>query len=181
QEDLSEITSDNKQSVSSDEASLIYIYICGEVQVPGVYTLKEGSRVYDAIWAAGGFTKQAATDYWNQAMILTDSDMIYVPTKEEAKDRTPLSSSTLENQNLDFNQNNKTDTETGSTTGHKININTASKEELMEIPGVGESKALSILAYRKEHGAFSTVEEIKEVSGIKDGVFQKMKEYIVAD
>ena len=91
--------------------------------------------------------------------------MIYVPSIEEAKDREPESG---------IGQN------TSSNNG-KININTATKEELMTLPGIGESRALSIIAYRKEHGGFSSPEEIMEVSGIKEGMYEKMKEYIIVN
>ena len=148
-----------------DVKGTICIYICGQVHSPGVYVLEEGSRVCDAFSVAGGLTAEAAADYWNQARILTDGEMIYVPTVEEAKDREPE-----DGNGQNTNNNNG-----------KININTATKEELMTLPGIGESRALSIIAYRKEHGGFSSPEEIMEVSGIKEGMYEKMKEYIMVN
>ena len=139
----------------------LYVYVCGQIVSPGVYVLPQGSRICDLFQLAGGFTKDAATDYWNQARLLTDGEMIYVPTVEEVKDRV------LEN-------NTTSDTDDSD----KVNINTASKEELMTLPGIGEARALAIIAYRKENGPFTSVEELKEVEGIKDGVFSKMKDYI---
>lgn len=150
---------DSKESEKSD----IYVYVCGQIQKPGVYTIPEGSRVCDLFAIAGGFTEGAATDYWNQARLLKDGEMIYVPTKEEVKDRT-------------FEGATTSDAETDAP--KKVNINTASKEELLRIPGVGEAKASAILAYREENGPFSSIEELKKVDGIKDGVFSKMKDYI---
>lgn len=145
----------------------VCVYICGCIKQPGVYFLEEGSRVCDVLEAAGGFTQEAATDYWNQARLLLDGEMIYIPTKEEAdKQALPKMSQT--------SGMSEKDTE-------KVNINTASKEELMKIPSVGETRAESILAYREEHGAFSDISDIKNVSGIKDGVFEKMKDYIVVN
>lgn len=141
----------------------IYVYVCGQIQAPGVYTIPEGSRVCDLFAKAGGFTKGAATDYWNQARLLKDGEMIYVPSKEEVKDRT------FESGGI---------SEAKANTTKKVNINTASKEELLTIPGVGEAKASAILAYRQEHGSFSSLEELKKVDGIKDGVFSKMKDHI---
>lgn len=149
------------------EESLLYVYVCGEVEKPGVYTLPPGSRVCDVFEIAGGFTKDAATDYWNQARLLTDGEMIYVPTIEEAEERGVSAGDDLGT----FVQN---DDEEG-----KVNINTASRSELMTIPGIGEAKADAIIAYRQANGSFSTIEEVKNVEGIKDGVFTKMKEYIV--
>lgn len=157
---------DTMQTVLDEEELLLYVYICGEVNSPGVYTLPEGSRVCDVFSMAGGFTDNAATSYWNQARLLKDGEMIYVPTIEEAKEREVDEESQAEVSNKD----NATE---------KININTASKTQLMTIPGIGESKASAIVAYREAHGAFSSIEEVKNVEGIKDGVFKKMKEYIV--
>lgn len=155
------------QSQVSDQAeTLLYVYVCGEVNAPGVYTLPEGSRVCDVFALAGGFTENAAVDYWNQARVLKDGEMIYVPTIEEAKER---------GQDISSQDVNYKDT----SAKNKININTASKAQLMTIPGIGEAKANAIIAYRESNGAFSTVEEIKKVEGIKDGVYTKMKDYIV--
>jgi len=141
----------------------LYVYVCGEVKVPGVYVVPAGSRVCDVFESAGGFTENAATDYWNQARVLTDGEMIYVPTIEEAKER----ESTETNKNTDDNQTDK------------VNINTASKQQLMTIPGVGEKKAQAIISYRETNGSFTSIDEVKKVEGIKDGVFEKMKDYIV--
>lgn len=159
----SEVFEDEESQMFQTPAHMIYIYVCGQVKHPGVYTLPEGSRVYDLFELAGGLTDLAASEYWNQAKVLTDGEMLYVPTMEEAKDR------------------ERTDGATSQITTDdpdKVNINTASKEELMTLPGIGEAKAEAILAYRKENGPFSTIEELKQVEGIKDGVFSKMKEYI---
>ena len=146
--------------------TLLYVYVCGEVNTPGVYTLPEGSRVCDVFVLAGGFTENAAVDYWNQARVLKDGEMIYVPTIEEAKER----DQDISSQDVSFKDNSAK---------NKININTASKAQLMTIPGIGEAKANAIIAYRESNGAFSSVEEIKKVEGIKDGVYTKMKDYIV--
>lgn len=158
-----------QQGELDTEENLLYVYVCGAVNQPGVYTFSEGSRVFDLFAAAGGLTEDAAMDYWNQAKPLADGEMFYVPTVEEAKDRQVSGFDTA---------SQSTDTNTDDKNG-KINLNTASLEELMEIPGIGEAKAKAILAYREEHGGFSSIEEVKNIEGIKDGVFSKMKEYIV--
>jgi competence protein ComEA len=166
---IQEETEDSDRNVldtsETEKKGTICIYICGQVNTPGVYVLEEGSRVCDAFVMAGGLTADAAGDYWNQARVLQDGEMIYVPTTEEVKDREPESG---------IGKN------TSSNNGI-ININTATKEELMTLPGIGESRALSIIAYRKEHGGFSSPEEIMEVSGIKEGMYEKMKEYIMVN
>lgn len=150
-----------EETVDSVNAS-ICVYVCGQIVSPGVYTLPEGSRVCDVFELAGGFTSEAAMDYWNQARVLVDGEMIYVPTAEEVEDR-----------KFSNEVSGQIDADDG-----KVNINTASKEELMTLPGIGEAKALAILAYRQENGSFSSLEELKEVEGIKDGVFSKIKDYI---
>ena len=147
------------------EERFVYVYVCGQVHNPGVYTLLEGSRIYDLFTQAGGLTEEAAKDYWNQARILKDGEMIYVPSKEEVKNL-PLE---IMPDRVDNNETDSLD---------KVNINTASKEELMSLPGIGETKALAILAYRKEHGLFSSIEQLKDVEGIKEAVFSKIKVYI---
>ncbi len=142
----------------------LHVYVCGAVYQPGVYILSNGARVCDAIEAAQGMTQDACTDYWNQAELLSDGQMIDVPTIEEAQQM----SHTTENES-------QTDWD------GRVNINTASKEQLMTIPGVGASRAESILAYRQDAGGFHSIEDVKNVTGIKDGIFQKMKEYITVD
>ena len=163
-----EITTSEQETIVlseiESESTDIYVYICGQVQAPGVYVLPEGSRIVDVFEMAGGLTAEAATDYWNQARILKDGEMIYVPTKEEGKEMNRETNSVIQESTSDKG---------------KVNINTASKEELMTLPGIGETRALAILSYRQEHGAFTSIEELKKVEGIKDGVFSKMKDYIV--
>ena len=160
----------DKQASSIEESvkenRLIYVYICGAVKVPGVYALPEGSRLIDLFTKAGGLTKHAAKEYWNQAQLLEDGQMYYVPTKEEAQEERKSSS-----------DSNK-DSIDSDVSDEKININTASKEQLMQIPGIGEAKARAILAHREAEGAFSSIEDIMQVEGIKDGVFEKIKNYI---
>ena len=164
--EASELTHTEQDTTKHEETpehavKTIYVYVCGQIQNPGVYMLPEGSRVYDLFALAGGFTEVAATEYWNQARLLVDGEMIYVPSKEEVKDRT-----------FETNENGTTKK------SDKVNINTASKEELMTLPGIGESKAAAILAYRQENGPFSSLEELMQVDGIKEAVFSKIKVYI---
>jgi len=155
-------------SESETEIQLLYVYVCGEVKSPGVYTLPEGSRVCDVFSMADGFTADAAIDYWNQARLLKDGEMIYVPTIDEAKERK-------------MDGVSETDISIEDDAEGKININTASKAQLMTIPGIGEAKASAIVMYREKNGTFSSIEEVKKVEGIKEGVYEKMKEYIVVD
>ena len=161
-EGTSEGLEEESETTEEREEKSVWVYVCGQVQNPGVYVLKQGSRVCDVFAMAGGLTKEAATDYWNQAKVLQDGEMIYVPTIEEAKERLPEAGA--------GDLNNK---QPG-----KININIASVEDLMTLPGVGESKAKSIVEYRKAHGKFGSIEDIMNVSGIKEAMYEKIKEYI---
>lgn len=137
------------------------VYVCGAVEAPGVYHLPEGARVYEAIALAGGLRENADPEAQNQAEILTDGQMLKIWTKQEVRQA-------LEN----AGQNQ------GSGASGLININTASKDALMTLPGIGEAKADAIVAWRQEHGAFSEKEEIMQISGIKESVFQKIGDKI---
>lgn len=146
-------------SVSENKETELYIYICGEVKKPGVYAMKSGDRVYQLIEKAGGLTEKAEASSVNQAQLLEDGVMIYVPAKGEAA------------------------AETGAWAGQesgagKVNINTATEEQLMSLNGIGEGKAKSIIAYREEKGKFNSIEEIMNVEGIKEGTYNKIKDSI---
>ena len=146
----------------------LYVHVCGAVNAPGVYELRTDARIYEALEAAGGMTEDAAADWINQAEALSDGERIYVPTQEEAEE----SAQSVSGQWADSNGN------AGGSVSDKININTAAKEELMTLSGIGASKAESILKYRQEHGNFQSIEDLKKIEGIKDGVFNKIKDDI---
>lgn len=135
--------------------SCIYIYVCGHVKQPGVYQLSVDARICDALAKAGGVTEDANAEALAQAEHMIDGQTVYVPGNEESNN---------------IGQSIEDD--------GRININTADKEELMTLPGIGESKAVTILQYREEHGAFQSVEELMEIPGIKEGVFNKIKSSI---
>ena len=132
----------------------LYVHVCGAVNAPGVYELRTDARIYEALEAAGGMTEDAAADWINQA---------------EAEE----SAQSVSGQWADPNGN------AGGSVSDKININTAAKEELMTLSGIGASKAESILKYRQEHGNFQSIEDLKKIEGIKDGVFNKIKDDIM--
>ena len=146
----------------------LYVHVCGAVNAPGVYELRTDARIYEALEAAGGMTEDAAADWINQAEALSDGERIYVPTQEEAEE----SAQSVSGRWADPNGN------AGGSVSDKININTAAKEELMTLSGIGASKAESILKYRQEHGNFQSIEDLKKIEGIKDGVFNKIKDDI---
>lgn len=157
----------------------IYIHICGEVKNPDVYKVKKDSRLIDVIKLAGGLTKNAAGDYVNQAAVVEDGQQVYIPTKDEVKNKTPVDYSVNNNENINQKQSIKTISE--DTSSGKININTASKEELMTLSGIGEAKASSIIAYRQDNDGFKTIDEIKNIDGIKDAVYNKICDLIITD
>ncbi len=167
-------TLESKPEKEESEALLLYyVYVCGEVASPGVYRLPEGSRIFEAVNQAGGFTDQAAESWLNLAEPVTDGMKLEVPSKAQVKDSSWLSE-------------NHTKTESaggGNLTSAVpmpalVNLNTASLEELMTLKGIGQSRAEDIIRYRKEAGGFSKIEDIMKVPGIKDAAFQKIKENI---
>ena len=158
-----------EEQEAKEQTGTIWVYVSGAVCQPGVYELPEGSRLFEALERAGGMTETADPDFLNQAELLVDGVQIKVPTKEE------VASGIAEKAAPD---NPGTSAESGGAPGGKVNLNTATKEELMTLPGIGEAKADSILTYRESAGGFQSIEQIKEIEGIKDGVFEKIKELI---
>ncbi len=133
------------------------VYVTGAVENPGVYYLPEGSRVQDALRAAGGPTVHADLDRVNLAQRVHDEDQIYFP--EVGEENLPLTSTSGSGEGL-------------------ININTASAAELDRLPGIGPALAGSIIDYRETHGPFAAIEEITNVRGIGQVVFDEIKELI---
>lgn len=155
-----ETSPEDSETEAEPQTESIYVYVCGEVLAPGVYELPGESRIYEAIDAAGGMKENASETYLNQAEILTDGQQVYVPSKEEQAGEQKISG---ENRTADDG---------------KVNLNTATKEELMTLSGIGEVKAEAIIRYREERGGFTSVEELKEIEGIKEGVFGKVKDQV---
>lgn len=153
----------------------IYVQVTGAVRVPGVYELPAGSRVFEAVEKAGGMLDEAEPSAVNQALSMTDGQMIYIYTKEEWK---AFQESGDSRETLAFSESSGAGGTAESEKDGRVNINTADKEQLCTIPGIGETRAESILTYRQEHGNFSSIEDIKKVNGIKDGLFQKIKDKI---
>lgn len=139
------------------------VYVCGAVAAPGVYELDDGSRIYEAVELAGGFMEDAAEDVLNLAESVTDGQMIRIPTEEEQEAA------------------GRQGAEADSAADGKLDLNRADVAALMELPGIGQSKAEAIVGYREEHGSFSRTEDLMKVEGIKEGVFNKIKDRIKVD
>lgn len=139
---------------ATETEAVICVHVCGAVQQEGVYELPAGSRYEQAIQAAGGFSELADRSALNLAAVVSDGEQIRVLTKEEAQACRASAEETSDG---------------------RVNINTASREELMTLPGIGEARAEAIIAYREEHGEFQNIEDIMQVSGIKEGAFEKLK------
>ena len=149
----------------------VCVFVCGAVKNEGVYFLSEGSRVIDAVNAAGGYREDADRVYVNQAEYVYDAERVMIPTIEEAQALKATVGEAIQDPGQVSGQSGKS----------LININTASRSELMQIPGIGESKAERIIAYRENHGRFGSVEEIRNVSGIGDGIYEGLKDYITVE
>lgn len=162
-----ESTVETQEYVENSEKSGVYVYIFGEVAAPGVYELSEDSRIYEAVDAAGGFTENAARESVNLASKVSDGMQITIYNKEEAASLPAGSGSAVGN------------TGQGGTSGSGlVNLNTATKEELMTLKGIGEAKAEDIIRYREKSGGFKKIEDIMKISGIKEAGFQKIKDNI---
>lgn len=154
------------QEAASETAakSMIYVYICGAVANPGVYEIAEGSRLFEAIDAAGGMLGEADLTSQNLARVLQDGEQIQILTKDEVK--------VLEEAGISVQ------TENTPKSNGLININTASVQELTTLTGIGESRAQAIVEYRESNGFFKSIDGIKNVTGIKDALFEKIKNQI---
>ena len=152
-----------KEQTGRTDEGKIWVYVCGQVASPGVYELPEESRIYEAVESAGGILEQGAAESVNLAEKASDGQRIYIPSKEEAAAmpaETPDEGSS------------------GGMNDERVNLNTADKEELMTLTGIGETRAEAILTYREENGSFHSPEDIMNVQGIKEGIYEKIKEQI---
>ena len=170
-------------STGETQPEMIYVDVCGAVANPGVFQLAAGSRVFQAIEAAGGYLPKAVQNCVNRAGVLTDGQQLYILTQEE-----------MERQGLDpaemsgasdgqMNGSAGTGQNTGMTAqvqqDNRININTADEAQLTTLTGIGATRAQAIIAYREENGPFAAIEDIMNVQGIKEGTFAKIKDEIV--
>lgn len=154
-----------------EKVEKIVVHIAGEVNNPGIVEVNLGSRIADVVEEAGGFTQEANWDKVNLAYIVEDGQKITIPNQEEVGNDWYISKES----------GNNILEETKSESGEKmdmVNINEATQTQLEELPGIGPSTALKIVEHRKENGNFKTVEEIKNVSGIGEAKYEKIKDSI---
>lgn len=163
-EDSKEVSDSAGEYEDSDESlsvdTEIYVQVDGAVQSPGVYKLPYGARVYEAIEEAGGMLDSANAKSLNQAEKMEDGQKIYIPTISETEEVESASAISSDG---------------------TVNINLATVEDLMTLPGIGESKANDIVSYRDANGAFSKIEDIMNIPGIKEGIFNKISGSITVD
>lgn len=131
------------------EERFVYVHVCGAVKEPGLKRLPEGSRVWDALESAGGFTDEADSSAVNLAAVAEDGQQLYFPVvgEEIASQEEP---------------------------DGRINLNTADEQQLCTLPGIGSSRAQAILKYRKDNGKFAAPEELMQVPGIKEAIYEQI-------
>lgn len=201
-----EISKKEKDKEKEDKKNKIFVDIKGAIKKPGVYEMDEDKKVIDVVYQAGGLSEEADTTYVNLAKKISDEMVIIIYTKDQIKEakKTELISteangscicpkisndacinnnkSNNKESNTSKNSNTKSTNqekkEEEATTNGLININTATKEELQTVSGIGESKAQAIIDYREEHGNFNTIEDILNVSGIGESIYEKIKDHI---
>lgn len=161
------INNEQLENQEEENKETIVVHVSGAVNKEGIVELEENSRIADAIEKSGGLKDDANMNEVNLAYKLEDGMKIYIPGNkdQEAQERGNISSV------VESNVTNKK-------ANSKVNINTAPQEELDSLPGIGPSTALKIINYRKEHGKFSKIEELKNVSGIGDSKFNQLKDLI---
>ena len=177
---------DNGSEAVSDkemQQAMIYVDVCGAVANPGVFQLAAGSRVFQAIEAAGGYLPEAALTCVNRAGVLTDGQQLYILTQEEMErqglDPAEMSGASEGQMNGSAGIGQNTGMTAQVQQDNRININTADEAQLTTLTGIGATRAQAIIAYREENGPFAAIEDIMNVQGIKEGTFAKIKDEIV--
>lgn len=175
--------------------SILHVDIKGAIKNPGVYEVEEGTIIEEVVNLAGGFKEDAVKDDINLSKKVSDEMVIYIYTEKESEKISP--NTTSENKKTCYSnsyniedcinqsesiivsgEENKEEGNQTSDSNNIININTANKEALMTLNGIGEVKADAIIAYRNQNGNFKSIEDILNVSGIGETVFAKIKDYI---
>ena len=170
-------------STGETQPEMIYVDVCGAVANPGVFQLAAGSRVFQAIEAAGGYLPEAVQNCVNRAGVLTDGQQLYILTQEEMErqglDPAEMAGASDGQMNGSAGTGQNTGIAAQAQQDNRININTADETQLTTLTGIGATRAQAIIAYRQENGPFAAIEEIMNVQGIKEGTFAKIKDEIV--
>ncbi|MCR5227038.1 MAG: ComEA family DNA-binding protein [Eubacterium sp.] len=181
-ENVSETTSADSKNASAEETTednsetTVTVYVCGAVVNEGVYELPDGARLSDALMAAGGYDANALHGYVNLAKLVEDGERVYFPDYQEFEELglVPMSGESS------TGASNETAGDSISS-GGKVNINTADAEQLKSLPGIGDTKAADIIAYREEHGSFGSIEDIQNVNGIGESTYNRISSYITVN
>ena len=170
-------------STGETQPEMIYVDVCGAVANPGVFQLAVGSRVFQAIEAAGGYLPEAVQNCVNRAGVLTDGQQLYILTQEEMErqglDPAEMAGASDGQMNGSAGTGQNTGIAAQAQQDNRININTADEAQLTTLTGIGATRAQAIIAYREENGPFAAIEDIMNVQGIKEGTFAKIKDEIV--
>ena len=180
-------SNDDKKEIGEnedEEEEMMAVHITGEVKNPGVVRVKEGSRIQDIIEEAGGLTENADITDVNLAYVVEDGMKVRIPSNDEE-----LSKENIDENGQEENNHDKYITQDSGkgvivsneeidTSSSIVNINTATQTELEELPGIGPSLARRIVEHRNQNGKFKTIEDIKNVTGIGDSKFEKIKNLI---
>lgn len=167
-----EESEEEKEEETKEKNNLkkVIVHIAGEVNEPGIVEIEEGSRIVDVVEEAGGFTQEANIDKVNLAYVVEDGQKIMIPNYQEIENSMYISKESGES---------IVEEKIGETGGDSmVDINEATQTQLEELPGIGPSTAGKIIEYRKENGKFKQVEDIKNVNGIGEAKFEKIKDYI---
>lgn len=171
------------KSTGETQPEMIYVDVCGAVANPGVFQLAAGSRVFQAIEAAGGYLPEAVQNCVNRAGVLTDGQQLYILTQEEMErqglDPAEMAGASDGQMNGSAGTGQNTGIAAQAQQDNRININTADETQLTTLTGIGATRAQAIIAYRQENGPFAAIEDIMNVQGIKEGTFAKIKDEIV--
>lgn len=164
-------------------SSMIYVDVDGAVLQPGVYSLPENARVFDAVDAAGGLLPEACSEILNQAEHVSDGQKLYIMTKAEWEAQKELGGSqewmsTQEGTGKQGQNGTQGTQKQAEPDDGLVDLNRATESELCTLPGIGQTRAQAIIAYREASGGFQSIDEIQNVSGIKSGIFEKIKNKI---
>ena len=182
-ESLADASSVDETVLDSGPSATIYVDVDGAVSQPGVYSLPDNARVFDAVDAAGGLLSEACSEILNQAEHVSDGQKLYIMTKEEWEAQKELDGSqewtvTQEGTGKQGQNGTQGTQKQAEQDDELVDLNRATEGELCTLPGIGQTRAQAIIAYREASGGFRSVDEIQNVSGIKSGTYEKIKNKI---